>query len=172
MRYLAIFLLLFGWEAVNAQDYRLYWKYKDYDGAIPVTAPRWLIHTGSWFAPERADRKMIRKVHKARVLAFEGQSPVSNEDYQRFDRRAKRRNLEDLLLVRDGDTRVRLMAKERRTILRKVVVFVQSPEEFVLISLRGKLRLDEIGKALERFSKEEGEKPLIPPVLKSPVEKV
>ena len=167
-----MFLLLLGWEAVHAQDHRLYWKYKDYDGAIPVTAPRWLIHTGSWFAPERADRKMIRKGHKARVLVFEGQSPVSTEDYQRFDRRAERRNLEDLLLVRDGDTRVRVMAKERRAILRKVVVFVQSPDEFVLVSLRGRLRLEEIGKALERFSKEEGDKPLIPPVLKTPVEKV
>jgi hypothetical protein len=165
-------LLAFGWQIAGAQDHRLYWKYKDYDGAIPVTAPRWLIHAGSWFAPEKADRKMIRKVRKARVLAFDGQSPVTTADYKRFERRAKRRNLEDLLFVREGDTRVRIMVKERRAILRKVVVFVHSPEEFVLVSVRGKLRLNEIGKALERFSKEEGDKPLIPPVLKTPVEKV
>jgi len=167
-------LLLFGGTALQAQDRMLYWKYKDYDGAIPITAPRWVIGTASLFLKEKQDRKMIRKVHKLRVLVFEGESPIRDADRRRFDRRAKRRGLEDLVLVREGGTHVRVMARDRGAVLRKIVVFVQSPEEFVLVSLRGKLRINEIGAMLQQLQKESGKdmNGIIPQVVKAPAERV
>ncbi len=152
-------IFLFGCLAaftLNAQDHGLYWKYKDYDGAIAVTAPRWLIHAGSWFVDEKANRRLVRKVRKARVLVFEdGQNPVRDRDLRRFYKKAKRRGLDELLHVRDRDTRVWVFARERRSVIRKVVVLVREPETFALVGLRCKLRLDEIGSLLKKLPKEQ-----------------
>jgi hypothetical protein len=164
--FIGLILSLSGF-VLNAQDYGMYWKYKDYDGAIAVTVPRAAIHTGSWFLDKKADRKMLRQVRKARVLVFEGgNNPISEAEMRLFYKKAKRRNLEELLTVRSAGTRVWVLAKERRSAIRKIVVLVQESETFALISLRGKLRIEDIGKLLENMNRgdkdaEKG-KPLLP----------
>lgn len=175
MKYLMICLMLcLVGTILNAQDRRLYWKYKDYDGAIAVTVPRWVVHTGSWFLGEKKERKLLRKVHKVRALVFEqADNPVSDLEVRHFQQRAQRRHLEELVLVRDGGTRVMVLAKERRASIRKVVVLVREPETFVLVSLRGKFRLDEIGQLLRELPKQreskDGEeaRPLLPDNVRS-----
>lgn len=170
--FLASILSLFG-AGLMAQDHGMYWKYKDYDGAISITAPRWVIHAGSWFVDKKADRKLVRKVRKARVLVFEDQNnPVSELDMQRFYQKAKRRNLEELLTIRDKETRVWVWAKERRNAIRKVVVLVREPETFALVSVRCKLKFDELGELLNRIPKEQKGKeqdgrPLLPENVRS-----
>ncbi len=164
---IGLILSLLGAAAVQAQDYGLYWKYKDYDGAIAVTAPRWAVHAGSWFLDEKADRKLLRKVRKVRVLVFEDEpNPVSDLDMRRFFTKAKKRNLEELLFVRDGNTRVSVLAKERKNSIRKLVVFVREPETFALVSVRCKIRYDEIGELLDRIprdkQKKDGQEPDVP----------
>ncbi len=169
---ICLILTLFG-SGLKAQDRGLYWKYKDYDGAIAVTAPRWVIHTGSWFVDKKADRKLLRKVRKVRVLVFEDQdNPVSERDMKRFYKKAKRRNLEEMLTVRDKETRVWVWAKERKDAIRKVVVLVQEPETFALVSLRCKLRFDEIGTLLNKIPKHQKDdgpehQPLLPDHVRS-----
>ena len=169
-------LLLSAATQMSAQGYRLYWKYKDYDGAIAVTVPGLLVDAGSLFLKEKEDRKLLRKVNKVRTLVFEEKSPVTERDMKRFMRRAKRRHLEDLVLVREGNTHVRVMAKERRNRVKKLVIFVQSPEEFVFVSVNGRLRLDDIMRVAEKYGKDikgkKEEKPIVPPVLKVPVSRV
>jgi hypothetical protein len=169
MKQLLICLILSLMAAgLAAQDYGLYWKFKDYDGAIAVTAPRWVVHAGSWFLDEKADRKLLRKVRKVRVLVFEDTpNPVSALDLQRFFAKAKKRNLEELLTVRDGSTRVSVLAKERKNTIRKLVVLVREPETFALVSVRCKISFDEIGTLLDRIPKEKKnenspEVPLLP----------
>ncbi len=157
---------------LGAQDHGLYWKYKDYDGAISVTAPRWLIHTGSWFLDNKSDRKLLRKVRKVRVLVFEDQdNPVSDRDMRRFYQKAQKRKLEELLSVRADGTRVGVWAKERSNAIRKVVVLVREADTFALVSLRGKLRYEDIGKLLKNIPKDQKEngedQPLLPENVRS-----
>lgn len=172
---LGFVLCLFSLD-LSAQDFGLYWKYKDYDGAIALTAPRWVIHAGSWFAGEKAERKLIRKVRKARVLVFEDQdSPVTKRDVEKFSRKAGKRGLESMLSVREKQTRVEVWAKERRNKLRKIVILVREPETFALVSLRTKLSIDEIGALLKDLPKEfkdknkdgKSEERLLPPNVRS-----
>ncbi len=173
MRTIIIICLFFSGLAVQAQDYGLYWKYKDYDG-ISFTVPSTLIDIGSWFLDEKADRVLLRKINKVRVMVFEDGSPVTEKDLKRFNRRAKRKRLEDMIYVREGKTHVRVMAKERRNAIRKLVVLVQSPDEFVLVSVKGKLRLDDINRVIEKYGKESKKngKPIVPPAVKVPVSRV
>ena len=164
------FLLMLCASTAKSQDYGLYWKYKDYDG-ISLTIPSVAIDIGTWFVDEKTDRMLMRKVDKVRVMVFEDYSPITERDLKKFDRRAKRRHLDDMIYVREGKTRVRIMVKERRNIIRKVVVFVNSPEAFVMVSVKGHLRLDDINRVLEKYGKEkkkDGE-PIVPPNIKIPV---
>lgn len=165
--FIAALLLL--WGEIRAQDAGLYWKYKDYDG-VAFILPRVGIDIASAFLDKRDDRVWLRRINKVRVMVFENmRNPVTERDLRRFYRKAARRQLEDLLVVREGKTHVRVMARERGNMLRKVVVLTRSPEEFVLVTLKGKLRWDDIMQALKKYnnkSKEE-EKPLIPAVIRT-----
>lgn len=158
-------------QLVQAQDYGMYWKYKDYDGAIAVSLPRWATFTGSAFLEEKADRQLMRKVKKVRVLFFEDGTPFSQRDIKRFQHKAKRRNLDELLTVRTGKTHVNVFVKERRDAIRKVVVFFSSPEGAGLVTLKGNFRLDELNRVFEKSTKgkkKEGN-PTIPNLPKVPV---
>ncbi len=165
--FIVALLLILG-EA-RAQDAGLFWKYKDYDG-VAFTLPRTAIDIASWFLDQREDRVWLRSINKVRVLVFEDVSnPVTKRDLRRFNRKAARRHLEELLMVRDGNTHVRVLARERGDILRKVVVLSHSPEEFVLFSLKGKVHWDDVMQALKKFDKksEKKENPLIPAVIRA-----
>ncbi len=161
--------LLLVLSQLSAQDARLYWKYKDYDG-VAFTLPRAGIDIASWFLDNKDDRVWLRRVNKVRVLVFEDvRNPVSARDLRRFNRRANRRHLDEMLMVRDGKTHVRVLAKERRNVLRKVVLLTQSPEAFVLLTIKGKVHWDDVTKAMSKINKEakKDEKPLIPAVIRA-----
>lgn len=174
MKAITFICLFFSASALQAQDYGLYWKYKDYEG-ISLTVPSFAIDAGSWFLEEKTERKLLRKINKVRFMYFEDISPVTKRDLAKFDRKAKRRHLDDLVYVREGKTHVRVLAKENRKAIRKVVVLVQSPEEFVLVTVKGRLRWDDINRILDKYSKEakrKDGKPMVPPAVKIPVSRV
>ncbi len=140
----------------QSQDRWLYWKYKDFDGSISVTVPRLMFTAGSAFGRDQEERKLIRKVHKVRTLVFQDGNPMSERDMRRFNRKAKRRNLDEIITVREGKTRVQIMARERRGALRKIVVFVNDPEDgFVMVSLKGKFKMKDVNRLIKKFNKSE-----------------
>ncbi|MDX1910089.1 MAG: DUF4252 domain-containing protein [Saprospiraceae bacterium] len=158
--------------ALQAQDRGLYWKYKDYDGAIAFSIPRWATFIGSAFLDEKEERQMLRKVRKVRLLFFEDGSPFSQRDMKKFTRKAKRRNLDELITVRSGKTRVNIMIKERRNTIRKVVVLFSSPDGAGLVTVKGKFRIADLNKIIEKSSQEGKKKdgqPVVPKVPKIPV---
>ncbi|HLP95879.1 MAG TPA: DUF4252 domain-containing protein [Saprospiraceae bacterium] len=138
---------------LHAQDYGLYWKYKDYDGGIAVSIPRWATFVGSAFMDEKEERQLVRKIHKARVLFFEDGSPFSQRDLKKFHRKARRRHLDELVTVRSGKTHVSVLAKSRRSTIRKVVVLFSSEEGAGLVTVKGNFNLNEINRVIEKSSK-------------------
>jgi hypothetical protein len=172
MRAICFFIALFlSAQTLQAQDFGLYWKYKDYDGSIGVTIPRWATFIGAAFIDEKEDRRLVRKIRKARVLYFEDKSPFSQRDVKRFTRKAKRRNLDEMVTVRTGKTYVSVLVKERRNAIRKVVVLVNSPEGSGIVTVKGKFRLDELNRVIEKSSKKKQKdgSPTIPNLPKVPV---
>lgn len=135
----------------QAQAFGLHWKYKDYEGTIPATAPGWLINIVSWFPEDKETRKLIRKVRKVKVLAFVGgaPNPITERDMQRFHRKAQRRGLEAILFVRDSETRVQVYAREKRGQIRNLLFFVHTDEETVLAAVKTRFKLDDIARTIE-----------------------
>jgi Domain of unknown function (DUF4252) len=167
---------LFAFNLAQAQDYGLYWKYKDYDGAVAVSVPGWVTQIGSLFIDGKENRQVIRKIRKMRVLVFqEGISPFKTKDFERFNRKAKRRHLDELVTVRDGKTRVQIYGKMRRNTIRKVVVFFNSPDDGAgLVTVKGKFNIGDINKAIKKAQKEskKGDKEVVPELVKIPVKQV
>lgn len=150
-------LLCFALTYVSAQDFNLYWKYKEYDGAKTVTVPRWAAHVASWFLKDRDERRLLRRVHKVRVLWFEKISPITPSDWQRFARQAKQQGMDDLITVRTPEAKVRILGQELSdgAGLRKLIVLAQTPEGSALVSLRGKFRIEDINRLLKKMEKRE-----------------
>jgi Domain of unknown function (DUF4252) len=171
---IAIISLAFSLSPTSAQDGQLYWKYKDY-GGINFSVPGIFMDIGSLFVKGKEERRLVRKVNKAKVMVFEDGSPITEKDMKRFEKRAKRRGLDDLVYVREGKTHVRIMGQERRNALRKLVVFVNTPDEFVLVSIKGRLKWKDVTRIIEKYQekerKEDGKK-ILPPAAKIPVLRV
>lgn len=148
------FALLLAGTSIQAQDYHLHWKYKDYPGAITFSVSDPFIHMGSWFVEDDMERRLLNKVDKIRVMVFEEYSPLKKKDLERFHRKAAKRRLEDLVMVRSGHTHVRIMIKEKNEAIRKVVVFVQDSEAFVLAAIRGKLRYKDLNEYLRSMEED------------------
>ncbi len=145
--------LLLVSSKLQAQDYGLYWKYKDYDGAIAVSIPRWATLVGSAFMDEKEERQLVRKIRKARVLFFEDGTPFSQKAINKLHRKARNRNLEELVTVRSGKTHVSVLVKSRKDTIRKVVVFFNSDEGAGIVTVKGKFNLNELNKVIQKSSK-------------------
>ena len=175
MKHLILSLaLLFAALTAQSQDRWLYWKYKDYNGSVSFMVPRIAVGTGSLFLKEKSDRKMLRRVHKVRTMIFEDGTPVTSRDIRRFDRKAKRNHLEEIIMVRDGKTHVKILAKTRRSTLKKVVIFVNSPEDgFVMVSLKGKIRMADLNALIKKFGSDKNKKHdfKIPEIIKIPTDR-
>jgi hypothetical protein len=66
------------------------------------------------------------------------------------------------------------MGKDRRGALRKLVVMVHSPEEFAFVSVKGRLRWDELNRVIHKYHNKEGGKkaPKMPGIFKVPTKSV
>jgi Domain of unknown function (DUF4252) len=163
---------------VSAQDKWLHWKYKDYDGSKSFSLPGWTAEMASWFIKERDTRRLVRKVNKVRFTIFEeGDNPVSPKDWKRFAKKAKKRGLEDLITVNSKDAKVRIMARESNSggSLSKMVILVNADDMFVMTSIKGRLRYDDINKMIRKYKEKQPETPndlKMPDLSKVPVLKV
>ena len=109
---------------------------------------------GSLFGRDRTERRLIRSVRSIRMLVIESGSPVSAGDMQKMMRRAERSGVEPLIEVRDGSqTHVAVAAKERNGKIRRLLVAVRDGDEFVLIRMKGKIRIEDVNKLLEKAAK-------------------
>ena len=143
----------------HTQDAGLFWKYKSYDGAVALRIPGAVSGIGSLFAREPEERMLLRRMGTTRVLIFEDGSPVTARDKERFNSRARHRKLEEIIAVRSGKDRFQIMAKEKKGVLRKLVIFFHAEEVTGLISVRGRFRLDDLNRLIRKAEEWTDEKP-------------
>lgn len=154
-----LFLALTYASIAHAQDAGLFWKYKSYDGAIALRIPGAISGIGSLFAREPEERMLLRRMGTTRILIFEDGSPVTARDTERFNRKAKHRMLEEIITVRSGKDRFQIMAREKKGVLRKLVIFFHAEEVTGLISVRGRFRLDDLNRLIRKAEEWTDEKP-------------
>ena len=158
-RTLLLILALSCASIAHTQDAGLFWKYKSYDGAIALRIPGAVSGIGSLFAREPEERKLLGRMRATRVLIFEDGSPVTARDTERFNSKARRRQLEEIITVRSGKDHFQILAKEKKGVLRKLVVFFHADEVTGLISVKGRFRLDDLNRLIRKAEELSDEKP-------------
>ncbi len=156
---LLLFVAISYTVRADAQDAGLFWKYKSYDGAIALRIPGAVTGISSLFAGEREERMLLRRMHATRILVFEDRSPVTDSDFQKFNRKATRRQLEEIITVRSGKDRFQILAREEKGTLRSLVVFFRAEEVTGMISVRGRFRLDDLNRLIKKTQEWSEEKP-------------
>lgn len=154
-----LFLTLGLISGASAQDAGIFWKYKSYNGAVALRIPGAVSGIGSLFTREPEERKLLRRMGTTRVLIFEEDSPITTRDKERFNSRARQRKLEEIITVRSGKDHFQILAKEKKGMLRKLVVFFSADEVTGLVSVRGRFRLDDLNRLVRKAAEWSDEKP-------------
>jgi hypothetical protein len=153
--FLLIMALLCLAETTSAQPgiRRIYRKYKRQGTEnVHFMVPRPIFWVGSLFPRHRDERKMVRAVRNARILVIEGGATITSAETQQMLARAESSGFEPMLTVRDKKTRVAIHAKERKGKIRGLFIVVHDQEEFVLLSMKTRLKLSDLEALLARLS--------------------
>lgn len=139
----AVLLLpLSGYSQKGVKSF--YNKYKKYENVTSVKLQGWVIKLAAKFADDPDAKKAARHISKLRVLTMENGNLVTKEDYKSLIRSIRKDQFEDLIMVREGTTKINLYIKEKKDKITNALLIVNDVDEFVMISLEGKLRLKDL----------------------------
>lgn len=86
-----------------------------------------------------------RKVTGFQLLsAPKGSDGLRPSAVQGFARKIKQESFEDLMVIRDEDTRINFMMQERNGFVKELIMVINEPESFTIMSLRGNIPLEEL----------------------------
>lgn len=162
---IALFLLPLFANAQTVSINEFYRKYKHADEEkVAVSLPGWLVKLGLGIAKtqveDQEDKDVIsalKKVGKIRVLTFENANPIQDKDLDRLMRGVRRERFEDLIMVREEATKVNIMMREKREKVRNLLILVNEEDTFTMLSLKTKIKYDEIEEFINKAIQEDEE---------------
>lgn len=117
-------------------------KYRFKDGVTTITVPGWLIHSAAmWGDFEREERDLLRSIDKVKILTIEDKelSARSNLHEEFYATVHKRKDLEELLVVRDGNEQVTIFGKADEESIEEMLILVGGDDN-AIIYLKGRLQ--------------------------------
>lgn len=166
MKYL-IFSILFSlsFSLVDAQTpalNRFYHQQKLKKGTISFTVPAFLIRFGGKIAGKHVDEndkavkfgmKLIKSFKKTKILVRENMAePIPEKDIKKvLNSIDKKKSFEHLLMIRAEGVRVNIAIKEKNNTIKNLLLLVSEEDTFVMLSMKTKLKLDELTKAIEEM---------------------
>jgi hypothetical protein len=113
--------------------------------SLKFTVPGLAVKFGSLFIAEKEVRKVVRKIGKVRLFVVEEQQDfITRKETNRFIKRLHRDGFEDFITVRENDTNVSFMVRERRNKIKGIVMLVKDEGDFVLISAKCNLKAKDL----------------------------
>jgi hypothetical protein len=150
-------------QAQTVSINEFYRKYKHADEKkAAVVLPGWLLRMGVGIAKNKVEEdlekdilRLAGKIGKLRVLAFEDANPVRKKDFDRLMKGLRRERFEDLVMVRSEGTNVNIMLRERKEKVRNLLIMVNEEDAFTLVSLKMKVKLEDIQDIINRAMEED-----------------
>ena len=124
---------------------------------VDLSVPGWLIRFGANFVDEDdldgVDIKLLgKKISHLRIVNIENKKSIPSSDIHNFVTDVQKEGFEDLMVVRSDGNDIRFMVREKKDIIRNIVLMVNENEsngDFVLLSLEGKFTMDDINKLMK-----------------------
>jgi hypothetical protein len=122
---------------------------------VKFTIPGFLPKIGALFIQEENTRQIVRKMGKTRFFIIEnGANTISDNETKRLIQRLHREGFQDYLTVKDKSDNIRFMVREKRSKIRGVVMLVKSDGNFVLMSAKCRLSIEQISQLINEHSDE------------------
>jgi hypothetical protein len=135
-----------------------YQKHKRKKGVKNFKLPGWVMWVGTGLAHEMVDDedtklalRFAKKVKKLRVMIAEENTEISSYDVKSFVNEIKQKDYEDLIYVRDGETTVNTLVKDKNGKLKDLVFLVKDEEEFVFLSMKSNIKVEDITELIKNY---------------------
>jgi hypothetical protein len=153
---------------------QFYHTHKVKEGVKNFKIPGWLMWLGGGIAkasvkdPDaKVALKLAKKVGKMRILVSEDANVIDNREIMSFIGHAEKRGYEPLIQVRDGETLVNIMARDKKDKLKNLLIMVSEEDSFVFLDMKSRIKYEEISDLINYFINRERENNTIE--LKDPV---
>jgi uncharacterized protein YjiK len=147
MKNLILLLLLAAPLALLAQNKNIesfYNKYMNQQNVTNINLEGWILNMASEYIDEDSGEAFLKDVSKLRIMVMEDGNLVKPDEYNGLISSLRSDNFEELMTVRDGETKVNLYAQQKDGIISNAVMMVNEPDEFVLLSLEGAIKLEDL----------------------------
>lgn len=129
---------------------KFYRSHKKDAGAVNISLPGWILKLGAGIGKRYVDEeerellKYVKHIKKMKVLVMEDGSSVSKEESRKFMNKVRNKGMQDLIYIKDEETNVSIMVQEKKDVIRKLLIFVRDDEELVMLSLKTKIKMEDI----------------------------
>ncbi len=134
---------------------KFYKKYKIKNQSMNMTVPGWLISLGASVAmistddhQEKEVLRLMKGVKQVKVLMLEDSKKLKDKHVEQLFASLRKNSFEDLVLVRDSESRVNILIREDHELIKNMFVLVRDDEEMVMVSMKTKLTMDQINDVL------------------------
>jgi hypothetical protein len=79
------------------------------------------------------------------------ESDFKDSDINTFKKEIRKENYDELMIVRDGDSNIDFLIKERKGKISDLLFVVDEPDEFVIVNISGEIDLKTIAKVTENL---------------------
>lgn len=119
-------------------------KYADEADMNSLTLNDWTLQLTSSFTKKETGERIKNKITKLRLLSSENQLLAKREDIRNLMQNLRNDDFEDLMEVRDKGSNVKFMLRENKDYVTDVVMLVHGKEGFVLLTLEGLFKLEDL----------------------------
>lgn len=171
-------LITFSQRSVN----KFYHKYKRADNTINLTLPGFVLGLGASVARNQMETEdkeellaleLTKSIKSMRLLVMEETNLVSQKDYDKLiEGLITKGKHSELITVREGNTRINILARDKRKHISNLMIIVSEENEFVMISVKTRLRYKDLNKFLREIMKNNKKIKVVPKEPEKAVEKV
>ena len=170
LTFLLFALLLIGFtnqtfaqsKAIN----RFYAKYnRSDDDVVKLKLHRWMMGIGKMAIRMMGDNdeetelalQLAKSVKKGKLLVVEDSIQIQQMDVHQLKQDLHQESYEDLMTVQSKDSKVNILIREKDELIRNIVLLVHESDNFVLMSLKTKLTMDELAEIINNYQSSSSE---------------
>ncbi len=131
-------------QAQNNYIESFYEQYSKDERVTNVTIKGWLLDIATNISTDESSKEVLSKITQLRILLMEDGNPVTKKELNKLKKGIKKDDFEELMQIRDGGSHVDFYIREEDDQITNVLMLVNDNDEFVLLSLEGLLKLEDL----------------------------
>jgi len=148
--------------AQNPAINKFYRQYKKGEEVRNFKVPGFLIRLGGTIGKKRVAGdiekqalQLLKYVKGTRLMFTEAGNPIPARAVRQLTEDVRARGFDDWIEVRDGETRVHIMALEKKGKIKNMMIFVHEPDGFVMLSMKMKLKPQHLAQFIQDVLRQE-----------------